>query len=231
MAAKKSAGSTISGQARAAAGGSDTRERVRELVVKALRDRDVSREELSSVVHDVLHGASEAVDDAVPASRENVLRKVFDGLGDAMGTVKQAGERAVKSAKQRGRSMGEANEDLLKAVSSFADRTTSEVGDELRSMVERARATSGEVGQKARRTAKATEGHLGELAGETMRAGANVARRAAGEMSMAASGLLQGLGEVMRPKPAAKKTAKKAPVKKASAKKAAKKTGKKAKRK
>lgn len=226
MAAKKSAGSTISGQARAAAGGSDTRERVRELVVKALRDRDVSREELSSVVHDVLHGASEAVDDAVPASRESVLRKVFDGLGDAMGTVKQAGERAVKSAKQRGRSMGEANEDLLKAVSSFADRTTSEVGDELRSMVERARATGDEVGQKAKKTAKATEGHLGELAGETMRAGANVARRAAGEMSMAASGLLQGLGEVMRPK---KKVAKKAPVKKAAPKKAGKKTAKKSK--
>ncbi len=223
MAAKRKtsgASSGISGEARAAAGGADTRDRVRKLTVDALRG-GLSRDKVSAVVHDVLHGASEAVDNAVPASRESVLRRVFEGLGDAVDAVADAGAKTAKSAQQRGRAVAAANEDLLHAVSGFADRASSEVGDELRELVERAKRTGGKVGESARGAARAADGRLVELTGETARAGMSVARRAAGEISMAASGLLEGLGQVMMPRKAAMK---KAPAKKTAGKKTAKKT-------
>lgn len=234
---KKSSG--VRTQAHAAAKHENPRSRIRELTVRALRDRDLGRDDISDLVHEVLGGASAAVDDSVPASRRSVLRQVFDGLGEAIDSVASAGARTVKGARERAgavadagrpaaRRIRQANSDFLLAVRSFARRASSEVGEELEALAGRARRTGKKVVGSARHTAQAADGRLVELGGETARAGASLARRAAGGIAMAASGLLEGLGEVVLPGAPARAKKK---TKRSAAKSGKKKPGKKAPRK
>lgn len=223
MASKKSA-TGVRKQAHAAAKHDNPRTRIRELTVRALRDRDLTRDDISDLVHDILGGASDAVDDAIPSSRRSVLRQVFDGMGEAVDTVAAAGARTVKTARDRADTVAKAarpaarraraaNADFILAVRSFARRASSEVGEELDQLVSRARRTGTKVAGSARDTADAADGRIVELTGEAARAGASLARRAAGGFALAASGLLEGLSEVVTPsraKPAKKRAAKKA---------------------
>jgi hypothetical protein len=205
---------SIAKEARAAVGREHTRDRVRELTVRALRERDLGRTEISGLVREVLEGASGAVDESIPAARSSVLRQVFDGLSEAVNSAASAGATTVRSAQKRGRDLADhavpnaaariraANEEFLHAVSLFAKRTSSGLGEELEAMVKRARRTGGQVSASTRAAASAADGRLMELTGEAARAGVTVARRAAGELAMAASGLLEGLGQVVTPRKA-----------------------------
>jgi hypothetical protein len=210
MAARRTSSASVSRQARAAAGAADTRSRVRDLTVRALRARDLDRAEIARVVHDVLDGAAAAVGGAIPADRSSVLRQVFDGMHDAFNAAAEAGARAARSAGRRGRAIREhavpaakrvraANDEFLGAVSAFARKTSSEIGEELDALVKRTRRAGGAVAASAGAAARAIDGRLLELTGEAARAGLSVARRAAGQVAMAASGLLEGLGEVAMP--------------------------------
>ena len=209
MATKRKTASKVTNQARTAASRPDTRDRVRELTYQAIRDRRLSPAGVSALVHQVLEGASEAVDSAIPSSKRSVLRQVFDGLGDAFQTVGAAGVHAAESAAERGRTVARrtlpsttkrvrsANDEFLAAVSSFAKHTKSELGDELDSLVKRARRAGSKAGDSARDAAHAADGRLLELTGEAARAGVSVARRAAGGLAMAAGGMFEGLRDAI----------------------------------
>jgi hypothetical protein len=251
MASKKQGASGVRREAHAAVKRGDTRRRVRELTVRALRERDLEPGDISDLVQDVLQGAADAVDRSIPSSRENVLRQVFDGLDDAVSSVARAGSKAVQGVRERGRAIADgavptaakrvraANDEFIRAVRLFAKRTSTEIGEELESLSDRARRTGSTVSRAAANAAGAADGRVLELTGEAARAGLSAARRAAGGIAMAASGLLEGLGEVMLPskgaaqasktrakgKPAGKKAStRKKTSKKASKKKTAKKS-------
>jgi hypothetical protein len=224
MPTKRKDVSHLTKQAHSAAHSADTRGRIRDLTVRALRERDLGRAEISGLVHDVLEGVSRAVDDSIPATRKSVLREVFDGLGEAIGEVSSAGAQTAKETRERARTLTDnalpvaakrvrsANDEFLRAVRLFAKRTSAEVGEELESLTKRAKRTGGRVATATRGSAKAADGRLVELGTEAARAGVSVARRTAGGIVMAASGMLEGLGEVVSPRrPGASKPERPAP--------------------
>jgi hypothetical protein len=226
-------------------GGTAVRSRVRQLSVDAFRERGFSLGDVRKLVHEVLEGAVEGVDKSIPASGGSVLREVFDGLSEGVHAIASAGSAAVSEARERGRKIvgkdmpaatkriSAANDDFLGAVRSFADTASTQMREELDSLVARAERTGPKVAGSARKAAKAADGRLVELTDETARAGVRVARRAAGALAMGASGLLEGVAEIITPrgrpttsKKGAKTTARdtrKKPVRKATKKKGAKK--------
>jgi hypothetical protein len=232
MAKKK--GSVKGSAKEAASSGAAVRDRVRELSVRALRDRDLSLKEVPKVVNEVLDGAIAGIDRSIPAGR-NVLREVFDGLSEGVHAVASAGSATFSDVRARGKAIAgksapsaakrirAANDEFLAAVKSFAGKTSKEVREELDTLVERARRTGSKVSGSAQRAASAADGRVGELAGETARAGWRAARSAAGALAMGAGGFLEGLAEAITPstpatskaqlgkkKSSAKKTSKKA---------------------
>jgi hypothetical protein len=104
------------------------RDRIRDLSVKALRDRSLSRRDVSKLVHDAFGGAMEGVDQSIPRAGGNVLREVFEGLREGVNAVASAGSGAVRGAKARGTAVAKkdapaaakriraANEEFLGAV-------------------------------------------------------------------------------------------------------------------
>lgn len=191
--------------------GRDVRDRVRSLTVKALRDRNFGMKDVSKVVGDVLNGASQGLEDAVPKSQKNVLRQVFDGLNEAVDAAAGAGMSAARSARDRGervvkkdapaaaRQVRQANDQFLSAAGSFARKLSGEMKEELQELVAKARRATPKVKSGVRSAATAADGRLIELGGETVRTGAKVARRTVGGVMMAAGGLLEGLADSINP--------------------------------
>lgn len=212
------------------------RDHVREISVAAFRDRKFSLRDVNSLVHEVLEGAAETVDESIPKSSRNILREVFDGLSEgvhavasaASNTASEAAGRARKAATKDAPSAAhrirEANEEFLDAVTSFASKTTKQVRDELNTMVARAEKAGPKMTDAARNAYKAADGRWSELSAETARAGAKVAGRTVGAMAATAGGFFDGIAEATKPtsRPAAK------PARKAKKKSAAKPAAKKA---
>ncbi len=212
--AGKRPGRSAGEEARTVAGhGTRVRDRIRDLTVRALRDRTLRRGEVSALVDEILEGASEGLDASVPASRRSVLRQVFEGLSDAIGEAASAGAGAARGLRRRGaviaqreipaaaRRMRAANDEFLHAAGAFARRVSGEAREELEDLVRRSRRTGASVGASAREAAHAADGRLLELTGEAARAGLTAVRRAASGIAMAAGGFLEGLAEVAAPKP------------------------------
>src|SRR4029450_6884214 len=123
----------------------DVRKRIRDLTARALREGKVAPSEISELVQETLKDAASAVERAMPTSRNSVLRQVSAGLGDALHAVTQAGAQTVQRAREGGREMAEhtaplaakhlraANDEFLRAVSTFANRASTAIAQELSS--------------------------------------------------------------------------------------------------
>ena len=229
----------------------NTRQRIRNMAVSAMRDRDLSASDIRKLVHDSLSGAAKTINHEVPAARRKAMRDAFEGLRDAFSAVAAAGTNTGKSAKRRGKDLADhalptakrkiiaANDDFLGAVSSFAKKTSTELGEELEALVRRARKAGRTVASSASTAGKVAAKNAGPMATDASRASWSLARKAAEQVTLAASGILEGISMLLAPRKmneeAAKprtgrKSAKKASQKtgnKKSAKKAAKKSGKK----
>src|SRR5256885_1958818 len=136
MAAKKSSSHHTQARARkVTSGGTAVRERVRDLSVRAFRERNLSLNEVPRIVNDVLEGAVEGIDKSIPSSGRNVLRDVFDGLREGVTAVASAGSASVRDGRARVRTMTDkglpdaarrvraANDEFLGAVRDFASKT------------------------------------------------------------------------------------------------------------
>ena len=189
----------------------NTRQRIRNMAVRAMRDRDLSAAEIRKLVNDSLSGASKTINHEIPAARRKAMRDAFEGLRDAFGAVAAAGANTGKSAKRRGRDIADnavpaakrkivaANEEFLDAVSSFAKKTSNEFGEELEALVRRARKAGRTVAESASNAGKAAAKNAGPMASDAGRAGWSLARRAAEQVALAASGLLEGIGQLLAP--------------------------------
>lgn len=98
------------------------------------------------------------------------------------------------------RRMRAANDEFLGAVKSVAKTSSKHVREELDSLVARAKRTAPKLTGSMRKAADAADGRLMELPGETARAGVRAAQRGVGTLAMGASGLLEGLADVVSPR-------------------------------
>ena len=212
--------------AAAAREGANVRERVREATVDVIRRRKLGLDDMAGVVNEVMTGAVAGLDNAMPASRESVLRQVVDGLSDAWAAAASATGDAVAEARRRGRrfaknDLAETAHDLRQlegrftdTLSTFADRLGGQVRTELRSVVERMRSAGTEIRPAAQSAARAVDGHVLELGREVVETAPRVVREAATRLMFSASGLLQGIAESIQARPKAARTAKKSGAKK-----------------
>jgi len=181
------------------------RDDVRRMSVEAFCDGQFSSGRISTLVNDVFDGAVQNVDRSIPSTRSNVLRQVFDGLGDGVravaaagsDTIRETGERARRTVNAAGadRRVRAADRDFLSAVRNFADRASIEVQQELDSLVARAQRMGPKVSQAVRHAGEAASGNWGELSEESVRAGGRMAKNAVGALAATLSGFFQGLDE------------------------------------
>lgn len=189
----------------------NTRERIRDMAIRAMRDHDLSASQVRKLVHDALGGATKQVKQEIPTARRKEVREAFEGLRDAFDSVASAGINTGKSATRRGKNLAKhalpnaqrklaaANEEFLNAVSSFAKKTSNELGAELESLVRRARKAGRSIASSATQAGRVASKDSGPLARDAGRAGWSLARKAVEQIALAASGLMEGIGQLVSP--------------------------------
>jgi hypothetical protein len=197
---------------------SDTtlRGHVRQTTLDALRDGKFSLRDVKSLAREVIEAAAKSVEKSIPTSRQNVLRQVYDGLSEGVHTAASAGSAiascaadrarkvATKDAPAAARRIQEANDQLIDAVKSVANKASKQVREELHTIVAKAEKTGPKVTAAARDAYHAADGHWGELTTEAARAGTRAAGRAVGTLASTASGFLDGIAQATHSKPAQK---------------------------
>jgi polyhydroxyalkanoate synthesis regulator phasin len=192
------------------------RERVHELTLKAVRDGELTIRDLPKLAQEVIEEAAAGLNNAVPQSSRNVLRQVVDGLTDTAAATIRSTRSAVTSMTRRGEQF--VSHDAVKTIKDLRDlegnfiTALQKAGkslrgaakDEMNTIVKHARRAGTRIRPAAKSALTAADGHILELTKETAKAGVRVTRSALSTMLHGASGLLQGLGDVVsEPKRAA----------------------------
>jgi hypothetical protein len=198
------------------------REQVHNLTIKALRDRDMKLRDIPKFAQQFIENAAAGLNNAVPASSRNVLRQVVDGLTDAATATVHSTKSVVASTTKRGtqfvkhdavrtvKDLKTIEEEFVKALGRAGRQLTGAAKEELDAIVRHSRRAGTRIRPAAKSVLKAADGHLLQLGKETAGASGRIARSAVSGVLQGASGLLQGLGEVVdykRERPAAKKRA------------------------
>jgi hypothetical protein len=190
----------------------DIRERVHDLTLRALRDRDLTLRDIPKLAQRLVENAAAGMNNAVPASKRNVLRQVVDGLTDAATATAQSTKSVATSTAQRGskfikhdaartaRDLKTIEEEFVSALGRAGKHLTGAAKEELDAIVRHSRRAGTQIKPAAKSVLRATDGHLLQLGKETASASGRIARSAVSSVLHGASGLLQGLGEVMEPK-------------------------------
>lgn len=187
----------------------DVRQRVHQLTLKALRDGDMTLRDIPKLAQQFIEDAAAGLNNAVPQSGRNVLRQVVDGLTDAAEATVHSTKKAVTSMASRGstfvkhdaartvKDLRNLEGDFISALEHAGKSLKGAAKDELDSIVHHARNAGTRIRPAAQSALKAADGHLFELGKEAAGASARAARSAVSSVLHGASGLLQGLGEVV----------------------------------
>ena len=216
---RKTANSQRSAPKRKTSKRTDMRARVHNLTLKALRDHDMALGDLPKFAQEVIEGAADGLNNAMPASSRSVLRQVVDGLTDATKTtvastktiVAYTTKRVKHDAAQTVKDLKNIEGDFVTALGRAGKHLKGAAKDELDAIVRHSRRAGTRIRPAAKSVLKAADGHLLQLGKETAGTTGRIARSAVSSVLQGASGLLQGLGEALEHKRAramSKKSAK-----------------------
>lgn len=187
----------------------DVRERIRDTFVRAVQERHIDTEEVRSVTQQVLDGAVDGLKSAAPKEADSVLKSVVDGLADGFSSAANATRYALEEAKNRGeqfakedvdkavQNLREMEELLVDTVKDTANRATTEIADQIKSLNEHTQRAASHVRPAIQDAIEAALKHPVKFAGEAASTGAKGVPRAAGHLLHAVSGLLEGAGDLL----------------------------------
>lgn len=198
----------------------NTRERVHKLTLRALRDHDLTLGDIPKLAQQMIEGAAAGLNSAVPASSRNVLRQVVDGLTDAAEATVHSTKTLVTATTKRGakfvkhdaakavKDLRTIEEEFVSAMASAGRKLTGAAREELDTIVRHSRRAGTRIKPAAQSVLKVADNDLLELGKETARSSTRAARSAVSTVLQGASGFLQGLGDVVNPKPTRRTTKK-----------------------
>lgn len=190
--------------------GTDIRSRMAKAVTQATAQAQEAGHGLVELIRAAVDGAREGLARSVPKDRDDVLRQVVDGLGDALSQTALAGKLAVQEAASSSRLYR--TEDLARLrddLSAIRELFTETVAKGLKScqaltadQVSNAKKHAGRVADHLQpvfsQAIDAVGQHPFTLAREAVQAGVGAGQGAAGSLFQAVGQMLQRAGEEMR---------------------------------
>jgi hypothetical protein len=191
--------------------GEDIRRRVHDLTLEALRNRRFDREGIRQAVRAVAEGAALGAD-ASRADLRQALADAFRGMDEALTRSAEAARTALRQMVATGRefsdtelrqalaSLRKLEEDFLATVGHVADAASEKVAPELRKVLHEARTSGTETGRKVSATMAEIAERLSVASIDLALAGVAAATEFGARFAAAASGVLAGMADALRPK-------------------------------
>jgi uncharacterized protein DUF6781 len=197
-------------------GGDDIRARVRDLMLQALRERRFDYAGMREVMHSMTEGISIGAEKSGKEVR-HALAEAFTGMDQALSKVAEAGSLAMKEMTDRGRqfsqnelkqgvdSMRRMEGDFLDSVRQVSKSAAGTVKSEWQDLLGHAQRTGTDTGRVVADTAREFSSRMASTMSESALAGMEAARTFGERFAAAASGILQGMSEALRPEDKGKK--------------------------
>jgi hypothetical protein len=197
--------------------GEGVRERVRDLVLRALTSRRFDRDAIRETVRVVTEGVSLGAEGSRAGTRQSVA-EAFRGMDQALAKSVQAGQDAIRRVIDTGRGVSERElqqafaglqkieEDFVATVGQVAESASERVRPELRDAIGQATRAGTETGRQI--TAGMTE-LTRSLAGASLKftlAGIEVAGEFGARFAQIAGGVLSGMADALDKSSAKKET-------------------------
>jgi hypothetical protein len=192
------------------AAGDNIRERVRELTLQALQSRRLDfsamREVMTSLTQGISLGAERRGHDVRQA-----LSEAFAGMDQAMSKAAQASSLALKELAARGRDfsdnelkqglerMRQMEGDFLDSVRQVSRSASGSVKSEWQDLIAHAQRAGTDTGRVISQTARDFSARMTATMSEGAVAGVEAARQFGERFAAAASGVLAGMSEALRP--------------------------------
>lgn len=192
------------------ASGERIRERVRDLMMKALQQRKFDyagfREVLQSMTEGISLGAEKRGQDVKAA-----LAQAFTGMDEALTKAAQAGSLAIQEMTAKGREFNEKElkqaldqmqrmeQDFLDTVRQVSQSTGGAVRSEWQDLLLHAQRAGTDTGEVVSRTLREFGGRVAATMADTTVAGMEAARLFGERFAQAASGFLLAMSEALKP--------------------------------
>ncbi len=189
--------------------GESVRKHIRNTVVALVHQHKLDLEELSTISEEIMQGAVSGVKELDPKNRESTLRKVVDGIGDAVLEITKATENTLRNSTSRGKSFArtqvkKTSTDLRKLQTRFVnvlsrvmDSAGKELSGQAASVKRHIQETAKTVQPSVESAMRAASEHPVQFASETANAAAKAVPQATGAMFHAIGGLLQDAGDAI----------------------------------
>ena len=190
-------------------GGAGIHERVRDLTLRALKQRSLDSGEINAVIRAMTEGITLGA-----AGRSGDVRaalsQAFSGLDEAVGKAAEASHLALRELGARTRDLNDhevrrvldnmrrLEKDFLSTVGKAAGSAQSKVKRELRDILIHAQRTGTDTGSKVAATVSEFSGTMSPIVTDSARAGMRAAREVSARFAELASGLLAGMADALR---------------------------------
>jgi hypothetical protein len=192
------------------AGDDHIRDRVRDLMLQALRARKFDYAGMREVIHSMTEGISIGADKSGKEIR-HALAEAFTGMDQAMSKAAQAASLAMKEMTERGRefsqtelkqgldNMRSMESNFLDSVRQVSKSTAGTVKSEWQELLTHAQRSGTDTGRVIADTARQFSGRMAGTMSESALASMEAARTFGERFAALASGILQGMSEALRP--------------------------------
>lgn len=196
----------------AVSAGQNVQDAIREITLKALKQRELDHEALGRVTRDVLAAVREAAEARGGASGDakvsRSMREAVDGLDEALATAAQAMRLSLEEAVGRvqqfsredlaraRRDLGDVERLYLDSLRDAARSARGAAGDVLEDLARHARASGTAVGRQLERTSPLA-GSLAHAARVQFEVGVGAAAASGAMLARVASGVLAGLADAL----------------------------------
>lgn len=184
------------------------RERVRDLVLKAVLHREVDPQALRQVMKDAVAGLGDGLGNR-GEQLGSAVGEAVQGLDEAIAKSVYAVQMALEEAWARGKHFTESDlrqtadamraleDDLLGTLRETADRAQGGLRDELNRLGEHLRNTGTDTGARAREVLELLQSRLNSAASGASAEAKDTAKTAAERLAEVASGVLRGLADAI----------------------------------
>lgn len=192
-----------------AASGENVRERIREKLMRTMRERRLTLDDLTKVGGDILDDAIAGVRDLPPKDKESTLRQVVDGLADAFERTANATRYAFKESSGQARAytreevdrtigdLRNVQEQFVDTLTGVTNRASRQIGEQTEALNRHIRRTAESIQPSIESAVRTAAEHPIKFAGEAAAAGVRAAPKAAGILLSTIGGLLQSAGDTL----------------------------------
>ena len=187
----------------------DIQQKVRDITLKALSEKQLDKESIKAVIHAVTEGVSEGVGDNKD-KLSGSIKEALSGMDEALAKSAQAAKLASQEAlgkindyadhefKETLKQLDGLEDLFIDTVNAAAEQASKLAGDSFKDLTSHLKNTGSDVGSQAKVAADSLREELTKVSKDGVDSAVDTGKKVGGEIAQIASGILAGMADALK---------------------------------